>query len=221
MVVEMREEWRDVVGYEGKYQVSNLGNVRSVDRIVIDTGKGGTIRNRTIKGKLLKQQLNRQGYYTVVLYPIVKGHRETLVSRMVAKAFIPNPDNLPCVNHRDENPKNNSVDNLEWCTKEYNNQYGTIRERHRQIMLGTKRPHSEETKAKISKSITEWHKSRRLIMSIESSQVFKCSICGETFTGWGNNPWPVTKGENDRCCDTCNSIHVIPARLAESFKAGK
>lgn len=151
----MVEEWRDIVGYEGKYQVSNLGNVRSIDHIVVCRGKHGAIVHRHVKGKLLKQQLNLQGYYIVGLQPLDKSKsKETLVSRMVAKAFIPNPDNLPCVNHKDENPKNNRVDNLEWCTQEYNNQYGTIRERHRQMMLGKKRgPHSEETKQKIRNSL--------------------------------------------------------------------
>ena len=157
----MQEEWRNVVGYEGYYQVSNLGNVRSVDRTIVDMGKGGTIRKRAYKGKVMKQYLNKQGYYTVGLRKPDVSHKESLVSRMVAMAFIPNPDNLPCVNHKDENSKNNCVNNSEWCTREYNNRYGTIRERHRQMMLGTKRPHTEETKKKISEAITEWHRKRK------------------------------------------------------------
>ena len=59
-------------------------------------------------------------------------------------------------------------------------------------------------------------------MSIESNQVYTCCICGETFTGWGNNPWPVCNGEEDRCCDACNEEKVIPARLQQMFsKEGK
>lgn len=157
----MQEEWRNVVGYEGKYQVSNLGNVRSLNRIIECKGKGGCNVHRKQRGCLMRQSLNTQGYYTVGLSCQKPGSRTHLVSRLVAQAFIPNPDNLPCVNHKDENSKNNRVDNLEWCTKEYNNSYGTIRERHRQLMLGTKRPHTEETKKKISEAITEWHRKRK------------------------------------------------------------
>ena len=155
------EVWKDVVGYEGLYQVSNIGRVRHLPHTIFDTGKGGTKRVRHYKMKMLCLQLNEQGYYTVGLYKGSKGEGR-LVSRLVAEAFIPNPNNLPCVNHKDENSKNNCVDNLEWCTRAYNNQYGTIRERHRQMMLGVKRgPHSQKTKDKISKSITEWHKKRK------------------------------------------------------------
>lgn len=57
-------------------------------------------------------------------------------------------------------------------------------------------------------------------MSIESNQVKRCCICGETFIGWGNNPWPVCDGENDRCCDACNEEKVIPERLGMMFNGG-
>ena len=154
------EVWKDVVGYEGLYQVSNEGRVKKLAHTIYDTGKGGTKRVRHYPAKILKLILNAQGYYTVGLSINKKG-KTHLVSRLVAQAFIPNPDNLPCVNHKDENSQNNYVDNLEWCTRAYNNQYGTIRERHRQMMLGTKRPHSEKTKQKISRAITEWHKKRK------------------------------------------------------------
>ena len=57
-------------------------------------------------------------------------------------------------------------------------------------------------------------------MSIESNREYTCSICGGKFIGWGNNPWPVTEGENYRCCDACNEIHVIPARLERMVTQG-
>ena len=111
--------------------------------------------------KQLALSLNRQGYYTISLTKDKK-QKNWLVSRLVAIAFIPNPDNLPCVNHKDENSQNNKVENLEWCTRAYNNSYGTICERRRNKMLGTKRkPHSEETKEKIRRGVYKnWEKRR-------------------------------------------------------------
>lgn len=103
-------EWRDVKGYEGLYKVSNDGIVKSVDRKT--TGK----RNRMIKGKELKQRDNIANYFIVDLCKdgiVEKGCR---VHRLVADAFIPNPNNLPEVNHLDGDRKNNNVSNLEWCT---------------------------------------------------------------------------------------------------------
>lgn len=118
--IQTAEEWRDVVGYEGLYQVSNLGRVKSLDRVV-----NGKSHSQVIKrGKLLKIQYNIDGYCIVCLSKrsVYKHYK---VHRLVAQAFIPNLDNLPCVNHKDEDKTNNRVDNLEWCTVLYNNGYGT------------------------------------------------------------------------------------------------
>lgn len=114
----MNEEWRPVVGYEGLYEVSNTGRVRSVDRYV-KTCYGSY---RLHKGKVLSPGIRPDGYLVVSLQ-----YRMFRVHRLVAQAFLPNPDNLPQVNHRDENPGNNNVDNLEWCTAKYNNNFGTAR----------------------------------------------------------------------------------------------
>lgn len=117
------EIWRDVVGYEDTHQVSNLGRVRVKERVInTSTGK------RKYKSKLLNIQTSVGGYKFVIL--IVNNNRKTAyIHRLIAEAFIPNPDNLPCVNHKDEDKSNNIVDNLEWCTVEYNNTYGTRLER--------------------------------------------------------------------------------------------
>lgn len=119
----MQEIWKDVEGYEGLYQVSNLGNVRGLDRV----RRNGKSHSQQCfqKGKLLKPAIQKSvGYKFVVLSKQgkTKGFR---VHRLVAKAFIPNPNNYPCINHKDENKTNNSVENLEWCTVRYNNMYGT------------------------------------------------------------------------------------------------
>ena len=107
------EEFRDIKGYEGKYQISNFGRVKSL--------KYGKERIRNVCK-------DRHGYLTINLYKEgkVKNFR---VHRLVAEAFISNPNNYPCVNHKDENPTNNYVDNLERCTVKYNNTYGTAIQR--------------------------------------------------------------------------------------------
>lgn len=122
------EIWKDIEGYEGLYQVSNLGRIRSLDRIIIR--KNGM--QLPLKGKILSQHI-KYGNGTLPRYQVnlCKNNKNSmyLVSRIVAKAFVQNPNNLPQVNHKDENPANNNVDNLEWCTGEYNMKYGTRLER--------------------------------------------------------------------------------------------
>ena len=109
-----------VVGYEGLYEVSNLGRVRSLDRI----DRFG----RLYKGRILKNTLSCYGYYVVVLCNSGKQTNKR-VNRLVAEAFIPNPDNLPVVNHKNEIKIDNRAENLEWCSIEYNSNYGTGRRR--------------------------------------------------------------------------------------------
>lgn len=121
---ELNEVWKPVVGYKGIYEVSNLGNVKVLDRFIIRERNGTYIK----KGHFLKKELDNQGYYRVTLTKN-NNSKHKLVSRLVAQAFIPNPNNLPCVNHKDENSLNNCVDNLEWCTQKYNCNYGTRNER--------------------------------------------------------------------------------------------
>lgn len=133
----MEEIWKDIRDYEGLYQVSNLGNVRSLRY------------NHTEKIKLLKQGVNKKGYKYVRLFKNGKG-KTHIVHRLVAMSFIPNPNNLPIVNHIDECKSNNMVSNLEWCTLVYNNAYGTRNKRISKSLKG--KTHSKETKKKMSES---------------------------------------------------------------------
>lgn len=116
-------EWRDIKDYEGQYQVSNTGLVRSLDRIVC-SGR----QVNTIHGKVRKQNIVGKGYCQVLLCKNGKV-KAFLVHRLVAQAFIPNSNEYPCINHKDGNPLNNSVENLEWCTYKYNNEYNNRIER--------------------------------------------------------------------------------------------
>lgn len=123
------ELWKDVVGYEGFYQVSNMGRVRSLDRFIV--AKDGT--KREYKGRLLTPCDAGKGYRTVMLQ--ANGKRSTpRLCRVVATAWIPNPNNLPQVNHKDEDKSNDKAENLEWCSAVYNTNYGTgIKRRARKI----------------------------------------------------------------------------------------
>ena len=125
----MEEIWKDIEGYEGTYQVSNLGRVRSLDRVVsrvMPTGK--VFNSHKVPGRMLKNNMSNIGYYVVNLHKDGKGHTMQ-VHRLVAQAFIPNPKNLPEVNHKDEDKLDNRVDNLEWCDSAYNTNYGTSLQR--------------------------------------------------------------------------------------------
>lgn len=121
------EVWKKVVGYEEYHEVSNYGRVKFLGY------NNGNVKNGY--PKILKQFFpnNRGCYWLVDLYKNGKSKHKR-VHRLVAEAFLPNPDNLPEVNHKDENKKNPHLDNLEWCTRKYNANYGTMPERMREHM---------------------------------------------------------------------------------------
>lgn len=109
----MQEIWKDVKNYEGLYQISNLGRVKSLKTWIRQ------YNNYVEKERLLKPCVNSAGYYIVVLYK--DKHKKTFsLHRLIAQAFIPNPNNYPQINHIDGNKKNFNINNLEWCTQSYN-----------------------------------------------------------------------------------------------------
>lgn len=122
--MKVKEIWKDIPGYEGLYQVSNLGNVKSLPRIV----RANTCGIRVIPEKLLTPCKNNAGYFLVVLCKNGK-HKSINVHRLVALSFILNPNNLNEVNHKNEIKTDNRVCNLEWCDRRYNSLYGTGVER--------------------------------------------------------------------------------------------
>ena len=125
--------WKIIEGF-ADYKVNENGEVYSIKR-----------------NKILKQY-EKKNYLGVYLYQDNK-RKFRLAHRLVANAFIPNPNNLPQINHKDENSKNNNVENLEWCTQKYNNNYGTYKERARKRMLENNpfkgKKHSEKSKEKM------------------------------------------------------------------------
>ena len=127
----MKEIWRNVVNYEGLYMVSNLGNVKSL-------GNGNARNPNWQKERILKATKDIKGYLRVDLYKDGK-KKHYKVHRLVATAFLPNPDNLPQVNHKDEDKTNNRVDNLEFCSAKYNSNFGTriqrVSEKNRKQIL--------------------------------------------------------------------------------------
>ena len=137
------EIYKDIVGYEGLYKISNYGNVFSC-----------------ITNKILKPSFHTKTKHLGVTLCKDKKYKRFQIHRLVAQAFIPNPLNLPCINHKDEDPTNNYEENLEWCDYEYNNQYSA--HKHKGKIPWNKgkkvKPFTEEHKRNMSNS----HKGTKL-----------------------------------------------------------
>lgn len=181
------EKWKDIIiekngivyDYTGKYQVSNFGRVRNT------------------RGRIMKPTMLRTGYKLVLLCQNGK-HEGFTVHRLVATAFIENNDNLPFVNHKDENKTNNHVDNLEWCTREYNANYGTKIQRSadkfRGQLVGEKNPMYGKTGEK--------HPRSKKVLCVETGKIFESvkqaeQWCGKTGIG------ACCRG----ICETINNYH--------------
>ena len=121
--------WMPISDYEDYYEVSNTGLVRSIDRLVKNS-HSEYIR----KGQVLTPSLSNSGYLQVQL-SIRQKTKPHYVHRLVAEAFIQNPDNLPQINHKDEDKTNNNVENLEWCSRKYNMNYGTFPQKRKEKAL--------------------------------------------------------------------------------------
>lgn len=122
-----KEIWKDIEGYENYYQISNLGNIKSLPRKIINN-KGYYIS----KEKILSAGLSASGYMHIALCRFGK-NKTFKIHRLKAIAFIPNPENKPCINHIDGNKLNNDIYNLEWCTHSENHKHA--------FKIGLKTPH--------------------------------------------------------------------------------
>lgn len=140
------EIWKDIKDYEGLYQVSNFGNIMSLNY------------GRTGKPKKMTPYKNKRGYLQVC-FRFGGKKTQPFIHRLVAEAFLSNPNNLPEINHKDEDKTNNSVENLEWCTREYNNNYGTRNERVSKKM----------TNGKLSKPVLQFSKTGDFIREYPST----------------------------------------------------
>lgn len=143
-----KEIWKPIPGYEGKYEASSFGRVRSLDRYV--SGKTADI-NYLISGKILTPIKNKNGYLRVNLCN-EEGHKAKYIHRLIASAFFPLYHEGNDINHKDENPENNSLSNIEWCTKKYNANYGTRNKRISLQKIGKKRAMTDAGKAKMIKT---------------------------------------------------------------------
>ena len=172
------EEWRDVAGYEGCYEVSNLGRVRSVDRsFVTKTGKVVPIA-----GVEKHPHVNPNGYMEVNLHRGSK-HKLARVHRLVAEAFIPNPECKPEVNHIDGNKLNNSAVNLEYCTNDENNEHAMRAGLNRRIPVLMDGVHRFESITKCARHLgVDKHEIRRAL-----DGTYK-SVHGHTFEIDNGNP---------------------------------
>ena len=168
----MIEEWKPVPidEYKEIYEVSNFGRVRSVDRYV--NCNGG---KKFHKGKILKPAINKCGYQHISLSCNQKLHTFR-VCRLVAKAFVPNPNNLPCVNHKDEDKTNDVYTNLEWCDYMYNNNYGTRNERIVKAQSGIYKPSC--------KSHNET--SKKAVMCVDTGEVYQSLSEIQRTTGYNH-----------------------------------
>ena len=152
------EIWKDIEGFEGKYQISSHGRIKTISRKV----KFGKI-NRIIKEQLLKPCSNGNGY----LYVSLGRCNNNYIHRLVATHFIPNPNNLPQVNHKDENPCNNCADNLEWCDAKYNCNYGNHSKKRCKSVLQF---------SKDGKYLKTWNSIKDAEISIGKTHIWDCCI---------------------------------------------
>ena len=155
------EIWKDIDGYEGLYQVSNLGNVKSFPR-------NGTIKQE----RILKQTKDGNGYLTIGLHKNNKS-KKVCVHWLVANAFIENKNNFHVINHIDGNKENNRVDNLEFCTQSYN-----VKEA---IRLGLQKPYNEKAILQYDKYmnfIKEWKSACEVqrVLNIYQTNISKCCL---------------------------------------------
>ena len=180
----MEEIWRDIKGYEGLYQVSNTGKVKSLNY------------RRTGKERILKTRKDRYGYLLVNLYKDAKMGTYT-VHRLVANAFLDNPENLPEVNHIDQDKTNNIASNLEYCSSSYNCNYGTRNQR-----MGESKKKPVYSIDKESGLFTYWESAKEAgeVLGINPSSIARCCKGSKYYNSAGGFYWHYAS-ESEEVCD--------------------
>lgn len=188
----MSEEWRPVAGFDG-YEVSNLGRVRSLDRVVTRTDGS----RQKFRGCIMCQTRTDKGYLNVSLRGAIKGRRVTVrVHRLVARAFLPNPKGLPEVNHIDSNRANPRAENLEWVTRSENHRHGV---QFGSVVVprlyGTQVRHAKLTEEKVLQARVDWENGASI-----KALARRCSVHPKTMRqalrgiAWPHLPTPPTQG---------------------------
>lgn len=204
------EEWRAIPGFEGKYEASTMGRIRSLDHFSYSRNRCGKMK-RLERGQIKRFALTQSKYQRVALSVQGKGRVTFPVHRLIALTFIPNPKNKPCIDHIDTNPSNNRVTNLRWCTQSENLLNEITRKKisknttrqmsdpvaRQKISLCNKGyKHTDESRAKMSKShsgvlLSESHRaSLRLanqkIAAVRRKKIFQLSLDGEFIQEWNS-----------------------------------
>ena len=181
------EVWKDINGFEGIYQISDKGNIRSLDRKIICSN--GSVRFQRVSE--IKPYINKQGYRTVVLHNNGK-HKMCRICRLVAETFIQNPQNLPQVNHKDENKGNDEKENLEWCTCLYNLTYKNLHHRRNNKNNKKSKPVAQFKDGKIIKVFPSIREVER-VLGFQNGNISQCCN-GKTKTSYGYE-WSYLKGD--------------------------
>lgn len=169
------EEWKDIPGYEGRYQASTYGRIKSLQRY-IPTNK------HWVKEKILTPRKSGKDYRLQVALYIDGVQKQYYVSRLIAETFIPNPYNYPEVNHKDEDYTNNTINNLEWCNSSYNSNYGnrTYKIMQANIINGT----YQQNRRRLNKPIAQYTINEELIGIYESAlQAAQYNHCSNQMIG--------------------------------------
>jgi hypothetical protein len=177
------EIWKDLEGYEGLYQISNFGNIKSLSKKFFNGN-----HDVVLKERLLKQSYCKDGYKKVCLCKNNK-KKSYLIHRLVAKTFVKNPYCYYQVNHKDENKENNMAENLEWCDSKYNVNYGT-----RNYKISTNVSKGVLQFDLNNKLIKKWDSARKVCNELNFNYDYIMRACREEKSAYGYI-WKYGKGE--------------------------